>query len=93
MHLTNFVVHAGVKKNPLGSGCFTSVNVGGNTDVAVALNRGMASHGGSFVDLYLEDAARTTRRRRQPLTLAHCDDSVVTLRAPRRSPKAAKARS
>jgi hypothetical protein len=54
VHFTNFVVHAGVKKYALGGGGFTGVDVRRNTDVAVALNGGMASHGGSFVDLYLE---------------------------------------
>jgi hypothetical protein len=44
MHFTDFVVHAGVEKNTLGGGGFAGVNVGRNTDVAVALNGGIASH-------------------------------------------------
>ena len=44
MHFTNFVVHTGVVKNTLGGGGFTRVNVSGNTDVAIALDRSIASH-------------------------------------------------
>jgi hypothetical protein len=44
MHFTNFVIHTGVKKNTLGGGGFTRVNVRGNTDVAIALDGSIASH-------------------------------------------------
>jgi hypothetical protein len=54
MDFTDFVVHAGVKQNALSRCGFTSVDMRRNTNVAVALNRGMASHGGSFFDLGLQ---------------------------------------
>jgi hypothetical protein len=58
MNFTDLVVHTGVKKNALGGGSFTGVDVSGNTDVAVALNGGMASHDGSLVDLSLLSSIR-----------------------------------
>ena len=51
MHFTNFVVHAGVKQNTLGRGGFACVNVRRNTNVAVALNGGMASHNWVFLNV------------------------------------------
>jgi len=48
MHFTDLVVHTGVKQYALSRGGLTSVNVSGNTDIAVALNGGLASH-----DLFL----------------------------------------
>jgi hypothetical protein len=51
MHFANFVVHTGIEQNTLGGGGFASVNVGGDADIAIALNGGMASHDGSLVDL------------------------------------------
>jgi hypothetical protein len=51
VHFTNFVVHAGIKKNTFGGSGFASVNVRRNTDIAVALNGSIASHDGSLVDL------------------------------------------
>jgi hypothetical protein len=44
MNFTNFVVHTGVKKNPLGGGGFTGINVRGNTNVAVVFDGGSAGH-------------------------------------------------
>ncbi|CQR20449.1 Uncharacterised protein [Yersinia enterocolitica] len=35
---------AGVEQNALGSGGFTSVDVGGDTDVAIALDRSFTCH-------------------------------------------------
>jgi hypothetical protein len=40
--LTNLVVHAGVKKNPLGGGRLAGINVRGNADIAVVFNGGSA---------------------------------------------------
>jgi hypothetical protein len=51
MNFTNLVVHTSVKKNALGRGGFSGVDVSRDTDIAVALNGGMASHDGSLVDL------------------------------------------
>jgi hypothetical protein len=44
MHFTNFVIHTGVKKNTLGGGGFSCVNVRGNTDIAITLDGSYASH-------------------------------------------------
>jgi hypothetical protein len=62
MNFTDFVIHACVKKHALSRGCFTGINVSRDTDIAVALNGGMASHVGSLVDLYLQTAATHKRR-------------------------------
>jgi hypothetical protein len=35
---------AGVKKNAFGSGGLTGIDVGANSDIAIAVNRGFASH-------------------------------------------------
>jgi hypothetical protein len=45
MHFTNFVIHAGIKKNALCGGGFARINVGRNTDVSIALDRSLACHG------------------------------------------------
>ena len=44
MHFAQFVGQAGVEQNTFGSGGFARVDVGGNTDVAVQVNRGFTSH-------------------------------------------------
>src|SRR5690606_306487 len=44
MPLTQLVGHTGVKQNALGSRGLACVDVRGNTNIAVALNRGLASH-------------------------------------------------
>jgi hypothetical protein len=44
MHFTQLVVYAGVEQDALSRGGFTSVNVSRNTDIAVTLNGGLASH-------------------------------------------------
>jgi hypothetical protein len=44
VHFTDLVVHAGVEQDALGGGGFTSVDVSGDTDIAVALNGGLAGH-------------------------------------------------
>jgi hypothetical protein len=62
VNFTDFVIHACVKKHALSRGCFTGINVSRDTDIAVALNGGMASHVGSLVDLYLQTAATHKRR-------------------------------
>ena len=49
VHFTNLVVHTGIEKHALGGRGLASVNVGRNTDIAVALNGGMASHDKSLV--------------------------------------------
>lgn len=36
MHFTNFVYDTGVEENPLSGGCFTSVNMGCNTNISDA---------------------------------------------------------
>jgi len=47
MHLTDFVVHAGVKQDTLGRGGFAGVDVRGNTNIAIALDGCLAGHGGT----------------------------------------------
>ena len=44
VHLTYLVRNTGVKKNAFGSSGFTGINVGTNSDIAIAVNRGFASH-------------------------------------------------
>jgi hypothetical protein len=44
MDFTNLVAHAGVEKDPLGGRGLASVNVRGNTNVAVVFNGGSAGH-------------------------------------------------
>jgi hypothetical protein len=48
VHFTDLVVHTGVEQDALGRGGLASVDVRGDTDVAVALDGGLASH-----DLFL----------------------------------------
>ena len=43
VHLTYLVRNTGVKKNAFGSSGFTGINVGTNSDIAIAVNRGFAS--------------------------------------------------
>ena len=66
VHFSDLVVHTGLEQNPLGSGCLAGVNMSGNTNVAVALNGGMASHDESLVDLCLQTARRAMRRSVRP---------------------------
>jgi hypothetical protein len=61
VHFTNFVVHAGIKKNALGRCGFTGVNVSRDTNIAVALNGGIASHDGSLVDQSFQTARQGTQ--------------------------------
>ena len=44
VHLTYFVRDAGIKKNAFGGGGFAGINVGTNSDIAIAVNRGFAGH-------------------------------------------------
>ncbi|MEN2473482.1 hypothetical protein ACN22W_01705 [Burkholderia theae] len=44
MDFTDLVVHTGVKQNALGRRRFAGVDVSANTDIAVALDRSLASH-------------------------------------------------
>jgi hypothetical protein len=44
VHFTDFMVYAGVKQDTLGRRGLAGIDVSGNTDVAVALNGGLASH-------------------------------------------------
>ena len=44
VNLSNFMGDAGVKKNAFGSGGLTGIDVGANSDIAIAVNRGFASH-------------------------------------------------
>jgi hypothetical protein len=81
MDFTDFVVHAGVKQNALSRCGFTSVDMRRNTNVAVALNRGMASHVESFVDLNLHNAA--LHNVAQPAALS---PSTIPATAPRVQP-------
>ncbi len=51
VHFTDLVVHTGVEKNTLGGRGLASVDVRRNADIAIPLDRGLASHDGSLVDL------------------------------------------
>jgi hypothetical protein len=44
MNFTDFMINAGVLKNALGRCGLASVNVSGNTDIAVSLDGSLASH-------------------------------------------------
>ena len=44
MHFANFVIDASVEQHAFGRRCLACVDVSGNTDIAVALNGGLASH-------------------------------------------------
>ena len=44
MDFAQLVVHAGVEQNALGGGRLTCIDVSGDTDIAVALNGGLAGH-------------------------------------------------
>jgi hypothetical protein len=44
MHFANFVVHARVKQDAFGRGGLASIDVSGDTDIAVPLNGGLACH-------------------------------------------------
>ncbi|WP_230952991.1 hypothetical protein [Burkholderia stagnalis] len=44
MDFTDLVVHTGVKQNALGRRRLAGVDVSANTDIAVALDRSLASH-------------------------------------------------
>jgi hypothetical protein len=46
VHFTNLVVHAGVKQDTFGCGGLAGVNVSRNTDIAITLDGGGASHDG-----------------------------------------------
>jgi hypothetical protein len=46
VHFTNLVVHTRVEKDALGRGGFAGVDVGRDADVSIALDRGLAGHGG-----------------------------------------------
>src|SRR5690606_18663100 len=48
MHFTKLMGHTRVEKNTLGRGSFTSVDVGRDTDIAVALDGSSAGHGESL---------------------------------------------
>ncbi|MNH94635.1 hypothetical protein D3C73_472580 [compost metagenome] len=60
MHLAHFVTFAGVKKDALGGGGFTSIHVSDDTDVTVAANRSSTSHKAlaKLVKLKLEAVVR-----------------------------------
>jgi hypothetical protein len=47
VHLTDLVVHAGVEQDALGGGGLAGIDVRGDADVAVALDGGLAGHGGT----------------------------------------------
>ena len=49
MDLTNLVIHTGVEEDPLRGGGLAGVDVGADTNVAVALNRGLTGHVMSLV--------------------------------------------
>ncbi|MNV59717.1 hypothetical protein D3C71_1521570 [compost metagenome] len=50
VHFTNLVVHTGIEQDTFGGRGLASVNVGRDTDIAVALDGSLASHGGSLID-------------------------------------------
>src|SRR5450830_68868 len=60
MHLAHLVTFAGVKKDALGGGGFTSIHVSDDTDVTVATNRSSTSHKAlaKLVKLELEAVVR-----------------------------------
>ncbi|RMO78325.1 hypothetical protein ALQ36_05199 [Pseudomonas syringae pv. primulae] len=60
MHLAHFVAFAGVKKDALGGGGFTSIHVSDDTDVTVTANRSSTSHKAlaNLVTLKLEAVVR-----------------------------------
>ncbi|RMN78929.1 hypothetical protein ALQ53_04627 [Pseudomonas cannabina] len=60
MHLAHFVAFAGVKKDALGGGGFTSIHVSDDTNVTVAANRSSTSHKAlaKLVTLKLEAVVR-----------------------------------
>jgi hypothetical protein len=57
MHFTDFVIHTGIKQNAFCSRGFTCIDVSGDTDIAIALNGGLASH-----DLFLSLLMHETER-------------------------------
>jgi hypothetical protein len=44
MHLTYFVGQTGIKKHTLGGGSFTSINMGTDTNIAIATNGCFTGH-------------------------------------------------
>uniref|UniRef100_E6PKC6 Putative Hemagglutinin 2 n=1 Tax=mine drainage metagenome TaxID=410659 RepID=E6PKC6_9ZZZZ len=44
MHLANLVINAGVEQNALGRRGFAGINMRGNTDIPISLNRSLSSH-------------------------------------------------
>jgi hypothetical protein len=44
VNFTDLVVHARVEQNALGGGGLTCIDVSGDTDIAVALDGGLAGH-------------------------------------------------
>lgn len=44
VHFANLVINAGVEQNAFRGGCFARVDVRGNADIAITLNRSFASH-------------------------------------------------
>jgi hypothetical protein len=44
MHLANLVIDPRVEQNPLGGGGLAGIDVCGNADVAIALDRSLAGH-------------------------------------------------
>src|SRR5699024_7203924 len=70
---TNLVVDTRVKQDALGGGCLPGIDMRGNTDIAVALDRGFASHDG-FLGLPAEVAEGLVRFGHPVgvFTFAHC---------------------
>src|SRR2546427_7403537 len=49
VHFAQLVGHTGIEQDTFRGGGFACVDVGGDTDVAVALDGGLASHDGSLI--------------------------------------------
>jgi hypothetical protein len=51
VHFADLVVHTGVEKNPLGRRRLTGVDVGTNTNIAIAFDGCLASHDTTFTKI------------------------------------------
>ena len=51
MYLADFVVHAGIEQNAFGGRGLTSVNMGTDADIPIALDWGFACHGKNLKSL------------------------------------------
>ena len=72
MDLTDLVVHTRIKKDAFRRGGFAGINVSRDTDITVALDRGLPCHSANLAFLNLrapQDGARTdTYKQVEPLS-------------------------